>query len=111
MDKRNWFILVLLLVWLGLIILSIVTGHFNVPEGLKTSWNNFVTVTHESKIAEVVAFIFFALIITVISFAIGWILLPIEIVVFPIMALVTLNGFWLTTFIIWKYELLFAIIF
>lgn len=111
MDKDNRFGVVLLLVWLGLIILSIVTGHFNVPEELRTSWNHFVTATPEAKIAGIVAFIIFALIITVISFAIGVILLPIEIVVFPIMALVTLNGFWLTAFIVWKYELLFAIIF
>ncbi len=111
MDKNNRLGIALLLLWLGLIILSIVTGHFHVPEELKTSWHNFTTATPEARTTGIFVFIILAIITTIVSFVIGGILLPLEIVVFPIIALLTLNGFWLTTFIVWKYELLFAIVF
>ena len=109
--ERNRFAAPILLVWLGLIILSIVTGHFNFPDELKTSWNHFVTATPDAKISGIITFIVFSLTITVISFLVGVILLPIEIITVPITALVTLNGFWLTAFFVWKYELLFTAIF
>lgn len=109
--ERNRSAVLVLLAWLGLIIFSMVTGHFNAPNELQTSWNRFVTATLEAKISGISTFIVFSFLITVSSFLIGVILLPIEIIVFPIMSLVTLNGFWLTGFFVWKYELLFTVIF
>lgn len=110
MNKDKWFLLVFL-IWLGLITLSVATGHFNVPEELRSSWHHFTIVTTTEKLKGIAAIIVLAIPVTIVSFLVGPILLPLEIVVFPILAAVTINGFWLTMFIIWKYVLLFTIVF
>ncbi len=111
MDKDNRSLLIIFLIWLGLIILSAVTGHFNVPDELKSSWDHFTVATPGEKTAGIVLFVFLAILVSLVSFSIGVILLPLEILIFPILALATLNGFWLTMFIVWKYVLLFTFVF
>ena len=110
MDDDKWPPVVLL-IWLGLIILSVATGHFNAPEGLRSSWHHFTVATTGEKLGGIVLLFVLAIPVTIVSFLVGPILLPLEIVVFPILAVVTLNGFWLTMVIVWKYVLLFTIVF
>jgi hypothetical protein len=110
MDKNDP-LLIIFLVWLGLIVLSAITGHFNVPEELKNSWQHYMEITPAERQDRIVIFIFLAILVSVAAFTVGTVLLPLEMIGFPILALVTLNGFWLTMFIVWKYVLLFTLVF
>lgn len=111
MSDDNKSLKIVFLIWLGLIILSVITGHFNVPEELRNSWHHFIIATPEEKWNGILFFLGLAVIVTIVSFAVGPVLLPLEILTFPILALVTLNGFWLIMFIVWKYVLLFTFVF
>lgn len=111
-DNRSCLLLALVLsFWCGVIIFSIASGHFDVPDELANAWHNFEIATHDQRLAGIVQIIVLAIPVTIVSFLLGPILLPLEIIVFPILALVTQNGFWLTMVIVWKYALLFTIAF
>ena len=86
--------------------------HYEAPTGLKQTWCRFTASGHwAGRIGRVLLFLALALPVSLIAFAIGVVLLPLEIVVFAIATLTSKNLFWLTMIVTWKYALLFHAIF
>lgn len=82
-----------------------------VTEELRTSWQHFTVATFGEKLLGIVLLLVMAVPVTIVSFIVGPVLFPLEIVVFLFLAIATQNFYWLTMIITWKYALLFSVVF
>jgi hypothetical protein len=79
---------------------------FRAPEGLHSTW-----CTPRLSTPRVALFVVVALLVTVVATTVGIVLLPVELLVFFLVAIATKNFFWLTMIVTWKYVLLFYLVF